>query len=176
MDGKTDSLKLWKMIKIGCLSDTHGYIHDKMLDFFGDVDEIWHAGDIGSVEVIERLSAIKPLRAVSGNIDSLDIRNLVPENIRFEAGGMQVWLTHIGGFPGNYDRLVKKSLIENPPGIFVCGHSHILKVIYDKTLKMLYLNPGAAGKSGFHNLMTALRFKINDKEISDMEVWEMKRG
>jgi len=163
------------MIRIGCISDTHGYLHDRLIDFFHEVDEIWHAGDIGSVEVLGRLSEFKPLRAVSGNIDGAELRSMVPENLRFDAEGLQVWLTHIGGYPGNYDRNVKKSFLENPPGIFVCGHSHILKVIFDRKLNMLYLNPGAAGKSGFHSHMTALRFKIDKKEVYDMDVWEMNR-
>lgn len=163
------------MIKIGCLSDTHGFLHERLLEFFSDVDEIWHAGDIGSSEAIEFLEGKKPLRAVHGNIDGSDVRKLVPAHQKFIVEDMKVWITHIGGYPGNYDRSIKVSLVSDPPDIFVCGHSHILKVIFDKKLNLLYLNPGAAGKSGFHNVMTALRFKIDKKEIYDMEVWEMQR-
>ena len=163
------------MIKIGCLSDTHGFLHERLLEFFSDVDEIWHAGDIGSSKLIEFLEEKKPLRAVYGNIDGSDVRKIVPANQTFMVEDRRVWITHIGGYPGNYDRSIKASIGSDPPDIFVCGHSHILRVIYDKNLNLLYLNPGAAGKSGFHNVMTALRFTIDKKEIYDMEVWEMQR-
>lgn len=164
------------MLRVGCLSDTHGFLHPRLLDFFRDVDEIWHAGDIGTNEVIFHLEKIKPLRAVYGNIDDAGIRKLFPAHQKFSVQNKKVWLTHIGGYPGNYDKLVKDVLNNDPPDIFICGHSHILKVIFDKKLNMLYVNPGAAGKAGFHEFMTAVRFKINEAEIFDLEVWEMKRG
>lgn len=158
------------------MSDTHGFLHEKLIGFFEDVDEIWHAGDIGDISVADRLRKHKPLRAVFGNIDGGDIRRVYSAHEKFTVGRKKVWLTHIGGYPGNYDRLVRESLKSDPPDIFVCGHSHILKVMFDKSLNLLYINPGAAGKSGFHKVMTALRFKIDGDRIFDMEVWEMKRG
>jgi uncharacterized protein len=163
------------MIKIGCLSDTHGFLHERLLEFFADVDEIWHAGDIGSPDLIKLLEERKPVRAVYGNIDGAEVRKFVPAHQRFMAEEMKVWMTHIGGYPGNYDRMVKDTLAEEPPDIFVCGHSHILKVMFDKKLNLLYINPGAAGRSGFHQAMTAMRFKIDQKVVSDLEVWEIKR-
>ncbi len=163
------------MIRIGCISDTHGFIHERLIDFLKDVDEIWHAGDIGNLEVAAELEKIKPLRAVHGNIDSADIRNIYPAHQKFEIENMKVWLTHIGGYPGNYDRSIKQELISCIPDIFVCGHSHILKIMFDKRLNLLYLNPGAAGNSGLHQFITALKFRINEKKVTDMEVWELKR-
>jgi uncharacterized protein len=164
------------MIKIGCLSDTHGFLHEKLIDFFSDVDEIWHAGDIGNISVADRLNKHKPLRAVYGNIDDGNIRRIYSAHEKFSVGLKKVWLTHIGGYPGNYDRMVRDALKSDSPDIFICGHSHILRVMFDKNLNLLYINPGAAGKSGFHSVMTALRFKIDGDRIFDMEVWEMKRG
>lgn len=163
------------MIKIGCLSDTHGFLNERLLAFFADVDEVWHAGDIGSTMVLETLERIKPVRAVYGNIDGSEVRKIAPMHQKFVVEDMKVWITHIGGYPGNYDRSIKASLLTNPPDIFVCGHSHILRVMFDKKLSLFYLNPGASGKSGFHKVMTAVRFKIHNHEISDMEVWEMQR-
>jgi uncharacterized protein len=163
------------MIKVGCLSDTHGFLHERLLEFFADVDEVWHAGDVGSSMVLESLKKIKTLRAVYGNIDGSEVRKIVPAHQRFVVEDMKVWITHIGGYPGNYDRSIKASLFADTPDIFICGHSHILRVMFDKKLNLLYLNPGASGKSGFHQVMTAVRFKIHHKEIFDMEVWEMQR-
>ncbi|MCD4792719.1 MAG: metallophosphatase family protein [Bacteroidales bacterium] len=163
------------MIKIGLLSDTHGHIDDKLLDFFKDVDEIWHAGDVGDISVIEKLEKIKPVRAVYGNIDGQDIRISYPEHNRFRIEETNVWITHIGGYPGRYDRKVKPEIFRNPPGIFISGHSHILKIIFDKGINCLHLNPGAFGKSGLHKVRTALRFEIDGKEIKKMEILEVKR-
>jgi uncharacterized protein len=163
------------MIKIGCLSDTHGFLNERLLEFFAGVDEVWHAGDIGSSVVLESLERIKPVCAVYGNIDGADVRKIVPAHQKFVVEDMRVWITHIGGYPGNYDRSIKAAILADPPDIFICGHSHILRVMYDKKLNLLYINPGACGKSGFHKVMTAVRFKIHNREIFDMEVWEMQR-
>lgn len=163
------------MTKIGLLSDTHGHIDEKLLDFFKDVDEIWHAGDIGDISVIEKLEKLKPIKAVEGNIDGKDIWLRFKEHIRFKIEDTNVWITHIGGYPGNYDRRVKPEIFNNPPDIFITGHSHILKIIYDKKIDCLHINPGAYGKSGFHKVRTAVRFEIDKKEIKNIAILEIKR-
>ena len=161
------------MRKIGVLSDTHGYFDPVLESFFSDCDEIWHAGDIGSIKVVEMIRNLKPIKAVYGNIDGARIRELYPENLRFWCEDVEVWITHIGGYPGRYDRLVKETIKKKPPDLFICGHSHILKVMYDKELGLLHINPGAAGKSGFHIKKTAVRFTIKGKKIKDLEVIEL---
>lgn len=161
------------MTKIGLISDTHGYIDEKILSYLNEVDEIWHAGDIGSFEVIDKLRAIKPTKIVFGNIDSHDIRRHTDEHLRFKCEAVEVWLTHIGGYPGKYAPQVKNDLFKNPPKLFICGHSHILKVQYDKKLDLLHLNPGAAGKFGFHVVRTMLRFVIDGDQIKDLEAIEL---
>jgi putative phosphoesterase len=161
------------MRKIGLLSDTHGYWDDKYYQYFAECDEIWHAGDIGGNNVAERLAAFKPLRAVHGNIDGHQTRIVYPKNQRFICEGVDVWLTHIGGYPGKYAPEIKPEIYANPPRLFVCGHSHILKVTFDKRLRMLCMNPGAAGKYGFHQVRTLLRFEISDGEIRNLEVVEL---
>ena len=163
------------MKQIGLLSDTHGALSDRVLRFFENVDEIWHAGDIGNVETADHLSAFKPLRAVYGNIDDHILRRMFPETLRFYCEETEVLMTHIGGYPGHYERHIYQDLMKKPPQLFIAGHSHILKVIFDKKLDCLYLNPGAAGNNGFHTVCTALRFKIDGKEIKDMEVLEFER-
>jgi putative phosphoesterase len=164
------------MKRIGLLSDTHGYIHQRLLKFFENVDQIWHAGDIGTLEAADLLGAFKPLTAVHGNIDDHKIRAVFPASQRFMCEETDVWITHIGGYPGNYDRFVKAELFTNPPKLFVCGHSHILKVIYDPKLNLLHINPGAAGNKGLHKVCTAMRFVIDGTDIREMEIWEMKRN
>lgn len=161
------------MKRIGLLSDTHGYWDERYLKHFESCDEIWHAGDIGSLEVAERLEAFRPLRAVYGNIDGQDIRLRFPEVNRFSLEGADVLIKHIGGYPGKYDPSIKNVLLAHPPRLFISGHSHILKVKYDKTLRMLHLNPGAAGKYGFHTVRTLMRFTINDGNFFDLEVIEL---
>ncbi|MCQ2195466.1 MAG: metallophosphatase family protein [Paludibacteraceae bacterium] len=161
------------MKRIGLLSDTHGYWDDKYQQYFEECDEIWHAGDIGNEEVAHKLAAIKPLRAVHGNIDSHEMRATYPTHLRFSIEGVDVWMTHIGGYPGKYALEVKPEIFNNPPKLFVCGHSHILKVMFDKQLQTLCLNPGAAGKYGFHKIRTLLRFTIDGTEIKDLEVIEI---
>ena len=161
------------MHKILLLSDTHGNIDDAICKYAAQSDEIWHAGDIGTVEVYDRLNSIKPLRAVYGNIDGQEIRKLCALNQRFFCEKKDVWITHIGGYPPNYTPALRKALAANPPGIFICGHSHILKVIYDKNLGILHINPGAAGREGFHKVRTMVRFVINGDAIKNMEIIEL---
>ena len=134
------------MTKIGLLSDTHSYLDDAVFKHFENVDEIWHAGDIGDIAIADKLTDFKPLKAVFGNIDSGEVRISYPENLRFECENIDVWLTHIGGYPDKYSPLVREEIYRNPPKLFICGHSHILKIIYDKKIKCLHINPGAAGK------------------------------
>ena len=162
------------MRKIGLLSDTHGYWDDKYYQYFSECDEIWHAGDIGSNTVAEKLAAFKPLRAVYGNIDSHQLRIVYPQHQRFMCEDVDVWLTHIGGYPGKYAPEVKPGIYENPPRLFICGHSHILKVTYDKKNNILCMNPGAAGKYGFHVVRTLLRFEISGNAIQNLEVIEIE--
>ena len=161
------------MTKIGLISDTHSYLDEAVFTHFKDCDEIWHAGDFGTIEIADRLAAFKPLRGVFGNIDGKDVRTIYPEHLRFKCENADIWITHIGGYPGRYSPQIKAELLQNPPDIFICGHSHILKVIYDKKLNCLSVNPGAAGKSGWHKVRTLLRFTINGQRIQDMEVIEL---
>ncbi len=161
------------MTRIGILSDTHGYWDDRYLKHFESCDEIWHAGDIGSLEVIQKLEAFRPVHAVYGNIDGGDLRRFYREMDRFTLEGTDVLIKHIGGYPGRYDASIRERLFVRPPRLFVCGHSHILKVQYDKTLNMLYINPGAAGKYGFHKVRTLVRFAIDKGEFKDLEVIEL---
>lgn len=161
------------MTAVGLISDTHGYLDKRLFEFFKNCDEIWHAGDIGASDISERLAQFKPFRAVHGNIDGTNIRATYPESLRFLCEGLDVWIKHIGGYPGNYDRSVRKEIMKNPPGLFISGHSHILKVIYDRKLNLLHINPGAAGKAGLHKKRTAVRFNINKREIQDLEVIEL---
>jgi putative phosphoesterase len=161
------------MKRIGLLSDTHAYWDDRYLKYFEPCDEIWHAGDIGSMEIVEKLRAFRPLRAVYGNIDGQDIRQLSPLTARFEVEGTQVLMKHIGGYPGKYDPSIRGSLLVRPPQLFISGHSHILKIKYDKTLRMLHINPGAAGRYGFHLTRTLVRFNVDRGNFSDLEVIEL---
>lgn len=164
------------MKKIGLISDTHGTLSNRLFRFFENVDEVWHAGDIGNTETADKLSALKPLRAVYGNIDDHVLRRMFPEVLRFYCEEVEVLITHIGGYPGHYERHIYPELMKKPPKLFIAGHSHILKVIFDKKLDCLHMNPGAAGNKGFHNVCTALRFKIDGKEIKDLEVLEFERS
>jgi putative phosphoesterase len=159
--------------KIGLISDTHGYLDDQMIRLLEPCDEVWHAGDIGDFSVIEKIRERKPVRAVFGNIDGRQARLEFPENNRFFCEEVDVWITHIGGYPGKYHPAIREALSRNPPQLFICGHSHILKVMFDKKLNCLHMNPGAAGKSGFHQIRTFLRFSIHGKEIKELEVVEL---
>ena len=165
------------MKKILLLSDTHGYIDNQILKFVKQADEVWHAGDIGDLVVTDEIKKLKPLRAVYGNIDNKDARLEFPLDNRFMVENVDVWITHIGGYPNKYNQRIREEIKNNPPKIFISGHSHILKVQYDKKLNLLHLNPGAAGKHGFHQVRTMLRFEIDDKEIKSLEIIELgKRG
>lgn len=156
------------------LSDTHSHIDERILHYAGEADEIWHAGDIGTTAVSDELQKIKPLRAVYGNIDDAEIRKEFPLHQRFKCEGVDVWITHIGGYPGRYSPAIRDQIKQDPPKLFISGHSHILKVMNDKNLGLLHMNPGAAGKQGFHKKRTMLRFKIDAAEIQDLEVIELK--
>ena len=163
------------MKKIGILSDTHAHWDDKYLHYFAECDEIWHAGDIGSLEVAEKLAAFKPFKAVCGNCDGGDIRLMYKEIYRFKCEDVDVLMKHIGGYPGNYDWSIRSKIYASPPQLFISGHSHILKVQFDKTLNLLHINPGAAGCYGFHNVRTAIRFTIDGSDIRDMEIGNWDR-
>ncbi|MFD0749093.1 metallophosphoesterase family protein [Mucilaginibacter calamicampi] len=161
------------MIRIGLISDTHGFLDDRVFKHFENCDEIWHAGDFGTIELADRLAAFKPLRGVYGNIDGKELRLSYPENLRFNCEGLDVWMTHIGGYPDRYSIAVKNEIYTNPPGLFICGHSHILKVMFDKKINCLHLNPGAAGKQGWHKIRTLMRFAIAEGKVKDLEVIEL---
>ena len=163
------------MLKIGILSDTHCTLVPQLFDFFKDVDELWHAGDIGNIETAEALANFKPLRAVYGNIDGHDVRLQYPEDQFFHVEDVDVYMTHIGGYPDHYMPEVRCILKEKKHDLFICGHSHILKVIYDKKLNLLHVNPGAAGNSGFHKKVTFIRMAIDGKTFKDMEIFELDR-
>lgn len=161
------------MKKILLLSDTHGHIDDTILKYVNQADEVWHAGDIGDLIVTDTLKKHKPLRAVFGNIDGDKARMEFPLNNRFMCEDVDVWITHIGGYPGKYSPAVKSEIALNPPKLFITGHSHILKVMFDKKLNLLHMNPGACGISGFHQVRTMLRFVIDGDKIKDLEVIEI---
>ena len=163
------------MKKILLLSDTHSFIDDQILKFVKQADEVWHAGDIGNLEVTDTINRLKPLRAVYGNIDGKDARAQFPLDNKFRVEGTTVWMTHIGGYPNKYHQRVREELKKIKPQIFISGHSHILKVQYDKKLNLLHMNPGAIGKHGFHKARTMLRFQIDNDKITNLEVIEYKR-
>lgn len=159
------------MIKIGLIADTHGYLDPQVKEFFSDRDEIWHAGDFGNLSIAKDLEKIAPLTGVYGNIDGQDIRNIYPLHQRFTREGMKIWITHIGGIPGRYCIPIRDEINQNTPDLFICGHSHILKIARDQDLnRMLYMNPGAAGKQGFQVHRTILRFSIDSGKLKDLEV------
>lgn len=161
------------MKKIGLLSDTHVYLDEDIYKYFDDRDEIWHAGDFGNIELADKLTLFKPLKGVYGNIDAKDIRLIYPEHLRFYCEEVDVWMTHIGGYLDKYSPLVKPYIYTKPPDLFICGHSHILKVIYDKKIQCLHINPGAAGKQGWHKQRTLVRFCISEKKIHTLEIIEL---
>ena len=162
------------MKRILLLSDTHSHIDERILHYVSEADEIWHAGDIGDLKVTDKIKELKPLRAVYGNIDDHEIRKEFPLNQRFLCEGVDVWITHIGGYPGRYSPAIREEIQKNPPKLFICGHSHILKVMSDKKLDLLHMNPGAAGKYGFHKKRTMLRFNIDGGNITDLVVIELE--
>jgi len=163
------------MKKILLISDTHGYIDERIIQYAKQSDETWHAGDIGELKVTDELKKVTTLRAVHGNIDNNKIRAEYPENLRFQIEEMKIWITHIGGYPNKYNQRIRQEIYTNPPDIFICGHSHILKVINDKKLDCLHINPGAIGKHGFHQVRTMIRFEIIKNKIQNLEVVEFKR-
>lgn len=163
------------MTRIGILSDTHGYLDPSLKDFFADCDEIWHCGDFGCIEVANELRLWKPLRGVAGNIDGLDVRCEFRNEELFMCEGLKVFIRHIGGYPKRYDPIAYALLQQYKPDLFVCGHSHILKVMNDPNMHFLMINPGAAGISGFHPIRTAVRFSIDNKTPKDMQVWKKEK-
>lgn len=163
------------MKRIGILSDTHSYWDERYLKYFAECDEIWHAGDFGSIEVARRLAAFRPLRGVYGNCDGQDIRLEFPEIYRFRCEAVDVMMKHIGGYPGRYDWSVRTKIYTRPPQLFISGHSHILKVMNDRTLHLLHINPGAAGMQGFHTVRTLVRLTIDGSEMRDLDVVELSR-
>jgi putative phosphoesterase len=164
-----------RYMKITLLSDSHSYMDEQVLKLCAGSDEIWHAGDIGSPRVCDQLAKVAKVRAVFGNIDDPSLRREWPEELAFEIENYKVWMTHIGGYPGRYHRGIKEKLREFKPDLYICGHSHILKVMPDKDLGLLHMNPGAIGKQGLHQIRTLLRFKIENGKLSDLEVVELER-
>lgn len=160
-------------MKIGLLSDTHSHLDPQIFHYFADCDEIWHAGDIGSHELADKLEAFKPFRAVYGNIDDKKMQLRFPEHNRFSVEGLDVWITHIGGYPGKYPAKIKETMLLNPPGLYITGHSHILKVMPDPNFGLLHMNPGACGIEGCHKTKTLLRFDILEGKVSNLELIEL---
>ena len=161
------------MQKIGIISDTHNYLDEAVFKHFENCDEIWHAGDFGNGAIAARLAAFKPLKGVYGNIDGKDIRGSYPEQLRWKCEEVNVFMTHIGGYPPRYNAAVLKELTRQPTQLFICGHSHILKIIYDEKLQCLHMNPGAAGNQGWHKVRTLIRFTIDGHNMKDCEVIEL---
>ncbi len=164
-------------MRIGLLSDTHGFLDEAILGHLRECHEIWHAGDLGDPAVLDRLQALKPLRAVFGNIDGPEIRDRVPEDLEWSSANLRVYMTHIGGYPGRYDPRARGELERRKPDLFICGHSHIVRVVRDEKLGLLHLNPGAAGHSGWHNKRTLMRFEMDGGQVGNFELIELgKRG
>jgi hypothetical protein len=161
------------MTRIGLISDTHSFLDPAVFKYFDEVDEIWHAGDFGTLALADELQAFKPTKGVYGNIDDKDIRQIYPEHLKFKCEEVNVWMTHIGGYPDKYSANVKSEIYTKPPNLFIAGHSHILKVIFDKKIKCLHLNPGAAGKYGWHQKRTLIKFCISENKIHTLDVIEL---
>ena len=164
------------MTRIGLLSDTHAFIHPAVFDSFKNCDEIWHVGDIGNIETARKLEEFKPLRAVFGNIDGQNLRQIYPETLIFNCEMVKVFMKHIGGYPGRYEKSVRELIKQEKPQLFISGHSHILKVMYDEKNQLLHINPGAAGKFGMHKVITLLRFVISSNQIKDLEIIELNKN
>lgn len=164
------------MVKVGLLSDTHNYLHPGIKEFFKDRDEIWHCGDFGSFAIADELAMICPVRGVFGNIDGQDIRKHFSQYNIFDCEKFRVLMTHIGGYPGKYDKEALKRILKFKPGLFVCGHSHILKVMYDNKYQLMHMNPGAAGKYGMHKVITFVRFTVDGDQLKDFEIGEYERA
>lgn len=163
------------MKKISLLSDTHSVLDERFIPHLKDSDEIWHAGDIGSLVIYDKLNEISKVKAVYGNIDNHQIRITLASEVFFKCEGLNIYMTHIGGYPGKYSKAVKEKIKKTKPDIFICGHSHILKVMNDKINNLLFINPGAAGNHGIHQVKTIVQFIINEKKISDLKIIELKR-
>tara|TARA_B100001113_G_C20880833_1_gene522586 strand:- start:241 stop:732 length:492 start_codon:yes stop_codon:yes gene_type:complete len=163
------------MKKISLLSDTHSVLDERFIPHLKDSDEIWHAGDIGSLVIYDKLNEISKVKAVYGNIDNHQIRITLASELFFKCEGLNIYMTHIGGYPGKYSKAVKEKIEKTKPDIFICGHSHILKVMNDKINNLLFINPGAAGNHGIHQVKTIVQFIINEKKISDLKIIELKR-
>ena len=163
------------MKKISLLSDTHSVLDERFIPHLKDSDEIWHAGDIGSLVIYDKLNEISKVKAVYGNIDNHQIRITLASEVFFKCEGVNIYMTHIGGYPGKYSKSVKEKIEKTKPDIFICGHSHILKVMNDKINNLLFINPGAAGNHGIHQVKTIVQFIINEKKISDLKIIELKR-
>jgi len=164
------------MTRIGILSDTHSFIPERTFEFFKDCDEIWHAGDIGNFQSADALRKFKPFRAVYGNIDGNELRTMFPRDLVFYVEKVKVAMTHIGGYPGRYEKTAQELILKEKPQLFVTGHSHILKIMFDKKYQMLFINPGAAGKYGFHKSITMLRFVVDGSNMKDMEILDIPRN
>jgi putative phosphoesterase len=165
--------KINAMLRIGLLSDTHHFLDNTIFRHFESCDEIWHAGDFGTADLARQLAEFRPLRGVFGNIDGQDIRSVYPEKLRWQSEGVRVLMTHIGGYPPRYNPAVQQDLRIDPPQLFICGHSHILKIMYDEKLKCLHMNPGAAGRQGWHQVRTLIRFSIEGSDMKDCQVIEL---
>ena len=161
------------MTKIGLISDTHNYLDDTVFEHFKNCDEIWHAGDFGTIDIANKLAAFKPLKGVYGNIDGQDVRSIYPEKLQWKCEEIEVFMKHIGGYPPNYNAVTKKELLMAHPQLFISGHSHILKVMFDEKIQCLHMNPGAAGKQGWQKVRTLIRFTIDKNDIKDCEVIEL---
>lgn len=165
------------MKKILLLSDTHGHLDQKIIKYINGADEVWHAGDIGTTVVADGISSLKPFKGVYGNVDGHELRSQFPENQIFRCEGVKVLMTHIGGYPGRYNARVKKLILKEKPQLYICGHSHILKVVQDRKNNLLHMNPGACGINGFHQIRTLLRFELNQGKIEKLEAVELgQRG
>jgi uncharacterized protein len=160
-------------VRIGLISDTHGFLDPAVASYFAECDEIWHAGDVGSMAVLEGLRAIRPVRGVYGNVDGPELRSVLEQDLEWDCEGVRVYMTHIGGYPGRYDARTRKELARRKPGLFICGHSHILRVMRDQPLALVHMNPGAAGKQGWHKVRTLLRFTVAAGQVSAVEAVEL---
>ena len=160
-------------LRIGLMSDTHGFVDDAIFQYFDQCDEVWHAGDFGPVEVLDSLKLFKPICGVWGNVDGAEVRAELPRELEWECAGVKVFMVHIGGYPGNYDRRIKAHLNRMRPGLFICGHSHILKIMRDPAIGLIHMNPGASGHHGWHTMRTLLRFSVEDGRIHEVEAIEL---
>lgn len=160
-------------VQIGLLSDTHGFLDEVIFKYFENCDELWHAGDFGSVEILDQLKSFKPLRGVFGNIDGKEIRSELPQDLHWQCESVHVYMTHIGGYPGHYKARAKQALDRHKPDLFICGHSHIARVMRDPKRKLLHMNPGACGRTGWHSTRTVLRFRVDGERIGNVELIEL---